>query len=293
MDRRLITVLLVLAAAAQMTWYVFRSPQADPDVTQTHPTIDIRAAVSQQTTANPGTVATSAPGSLNVAPVQADPEPQQSRALFEQLLLDYGSNALSPDDKILIETSLRDLNREPVGRAFIIDTFFSNDAPELATALYNLMLDADLKDVALLEDLIQRDSSEPGVDSKRRIVDLIADLTAQDAAAHSPVLAEYLQQMALHPDTRLRNAAVTQRIWYVAQHQPDNLAMLGEYLLDPAPRVREEMYSLIRARADSGELAGQAELTLALDAALQADYLGLSAQEQERIRTLLTALSDR
>jgi hypothetical protein len=242
---------------------------------------------------NPGTVATSAPGSLNTAPAQADPEPQQSRALFEQLLREYDSRALSPDDKILIETSLRELNRESLGRDFIIDTFFSSDEPELATALYHLMLDADLKDVALLEGLIQRDSSEPGMASKRRIVDLIADLAAEDDSAYSSAIDHYLLQMSVNPETRLRNAAATQRIWYVARHQPDDLATLGEYLLDPASQVREEMYSLISARADSGRLSGQAELALALEAALQADYLGLSAQEQDRIRSLLATLADR
>lgn len=293
MDRRLITVILVLAAAAQLTWYVSTPSQTDLSVSQNSPTVDIPAAVSQQATTTPGTVVTPAPASLKPSSLQTESEPQQSRALFEQLLRDYGSSALSPDDKILIETSLRELNREPLGRAFIIDTFFSIDAPELATALYNLMLDADLKDVTLLEGLIQRDSAEPGIDSKRRIVDLIADLNVQEEAVYSPVLDEYLLQMALNPDVRLRNAAATQRIWYVAQHQPDNLAALGEYLLDPAPRVREEMYSLIRARADNHRLSGQAELTLALEAALQADYLGLSAQEQERIRALLTTLAPR
>lgn len=293
MDRKLIAVILVLAAVAQLIWYLSTSSQTDLSVSQTRPTVDIPAPVSLQTMIKPETVVRSAPASLKTTSLQAGSEQQQSRALFEQLLRDYGSSALSPDDKILIETSLRELNREPLGRAFITDIFFSSDAPELATALYNLMLDADLKDVVLLEGLIQRDSSEPGMASKRRIVDLIADLAAEDDAAYSSAIDEYLLQLSVNPDTRLRNAAATQRIWYVAQHQPDNLSTLGEYLLDPAPQVREEMYSLISARADNGQFSGQAELALALEAALHADYLGLSAQEQERVRALLTTLNDR
>ncbi|MDX5298218.1 MAG: hypothetical protein LPK85_04625, partial [Gammaproteobacteria bacterium] len=229
--------------------------------------------------------------SASVSPDMARPDEVGSRTLFKQLLRDYRSGEMAPDDERLIENALHDLNQHPLGRSFIIETFFSSDEPYLAEALYGLMLDADLKDLGLLEALIQRDRTEFAVASKMRLLDLIADLSAQENAPYSAVVDDYLAQMALSPDPKLQNTAAAQRIWYLAHHQPDNLAALDTYLLDTAPLVREEMYSLIESRMAHHSLSGQAELTLALNAALHADYLGVSATEKARVSALLAQLS--
>lgn len=223
---------------------------------------------------------------------QQRPAHERSRELFEQLLGDYRSNELSPDEKILIEQTLRGLNHESLGQTFIIDTFFSTDAPQLAESLYNLILDADLRDVELLEALIQRDSTEFSMHSKARILDLIADLSAQDDAPYSAAIDHYLEQATRHPEEKIRDTAASRRIWYLAQHQPDNLAALNEYLLNNAATVREEVYSLIESRIANTEFNGQAEISLALGATLHANYLGLSDKERSRATALLETLTN-
>jgi hypothetical protein len=217
-------------------------------------------------------------------------EHERPRKQFEQLLQDYRSGELSPERKIRIKEALRELTRDPFGRALIIDTFVSTNAPQLAESLYGLIRDADLKDVTLLEGLIQRDSAKPGASAKARIVDLIADLPAQKDAPYSAAIDGYLAQVAMNPDSELRSTAASQRIWYLAQHQPHNLAALQKYLLDQAPTVREEMYSLIESRMANQTLSGQTELALALNTAVHAEYLGLSAEEKARAAVLLESL---
>lgn len=229
----------------------------------------------------------SSPTPSNVA-VRADERPRQQ---FEQLIRDYRSGELSPEAKLQIKEALRTLQLEPEGRALIIETFLSSDDPQQAESLYGLVRDADLKEVGLLEGLIQRGTALPTTSFNTRIVDLIADLNTQDKAPYSAVIDAYLAHVAQSPDTALRNAAASQRIWYVAHHQPNNLATLKQYVLDSAPTVREEMYSLIESRIVDQTLSGQAELTLALNTALHADDLRVSADEKARISALLESLT--
>ncbi|MGE5453445.1 MAG: hypothetical protein ACM3VZ_16570 [Acidobacteriota bacterium] len=168
--------------------------------------------------------------------------------------------------------------------------FFSANEPQLAQSLYGLIRDADVKDVTLVEDLIQRDSGRSDVLTKQRIVDLITDLGTQKDVPYSAPIDLYLSQLALSPEPALHDAAAAQRIWYLAHHQSDNIAALGGYILDGTPRVREEMYSLIESRLASQTLSGQTEFTSALNAVLRADHLGVSPEEKTRVATLLASL---
>jgi len=234
-------------------------------------------------------------GSVQSALPLADPAApgyERSRQQFVELLQKYRSGGISPDEKILIKKNLRELRQDPMGRSLIIETFFSNDEPQLAEDLYALIRDADLKDLALLEGMIQRDNTKLSTTAKTRILDLIADLSAKDDAPYSGLIDGYLAQVALNPDTQLRNTAASQRIWYLAHHQSNNLAVLANYLFDNATTVREEMHSLIESRIASQTLSGQAELVVALNTALQANRLGVSAEEKARVTALLRTLTD-
>lgn len=221
------------------------------------------------------------------------PGSESPRKQFEQLVRDYHSGMLSPEEKIQIKKKLREQMQTPLIRGFIIESFFSADDPQLAESLYGLIRDADLKDVSLLEGLIQHDSATPTATSKARIVDLIADLSTKPDAPYSAVIDGYLAQVAVNPDATLQNTAASQRIWYLAQHQPNNLGALKRYILDNSATVREEMYSLIESRVANQAHASQAELAEAVNAALQADYLGVSAQEKSRLTALLESLNGR
>lgn len=221
------------------------------------------------------------------------PDSENPRKQFEQFVRDYYSGTLSPEEKIQIRKNLREQMQTPLMRSFIIESFFSAANPQLAESIYGLIRDADLKDVSLLEGLIQRDSATPLAASKARIVDLIADLSTKPDVPYSPVIDGYLAQVALSPDVTLQNTATSQRIWYLAQHQPNNLAALKGYILDNSPTVREEMYSLIESRIVNQPHVSRTELAEVVSTALQADHLGISAQEKSRLTALLESLNTR
>ncbi|MEN9865215.1 MAG: hypothetical protein RL748_805, partial [Pseudomonadota bacterium] len=189
-----------------------------------------------------------------------------------------------------IKQSLRQLGQDGQARALLIETFFANDEPQLAHALYSLIRDADLKDVNLLEGLIERDSRTPDSTFTARILDLIADLNGQNQERYSTTIDGYLAQMARSADAQIHLAAATRRIWYLNQYQPYNLAAQQQYLVDTTPTVRQEVYSLIESRIASQTVFGQAQLVAALNAALRADYPGASSDEKARVAALLQAI---
>ena len=233
--------------------------------------------------------------SASVPTALAESGEQRIGIQFEPDLRAYDVGALSSEEKRRIRKGLHGLKRDPLARAFIIDTFFSSNQPQLAQSMYALIRDAKLKDVGLLEELIQRESSAPaasaGTSTKARIVDLIADLGTRNDAPYSAQIDGYLAQLASHPDPQLRNAAVSQRIWYLNQHQPYNIALQEQYLTHSVPTIREEVYSLIEARIASQTLIGQAQLGAALNAALRSDQPGMTGEERARASALLQTLS--
>lgn len=296
MDRRLTTSALALAGVLlALAWYGSTPPAQGVDALS--PAFSAREGAPNGgpygATGGASSVFARASGATQspFGAAQSLPDPQATRQQFEKLVRDYRLGELDPQDKTRIKEALFDLKQDPVARALIIETFFSSDNPQLAESLYGLMRDADLKDVGLLEGLIQRDSTRPTTSSKARIVDLIADLSTKKDVPYSTAIDGYLAQVALNTDTNLRSTAASQRMWYLAQHQPNNLAALEQNLLDTAPAVREEAYSLIESRLASQTPAAQAKLAPALKAALQADHLGVSAEEKARVSALLAALT--
>lgn len=241
------------------------------------------------------------PSADNSTPVNrpAQDEAQLGQA-FQQSLRDYHAGVSSPEEKNRIKTALHEMSRDRKARALMIEMFFSQSEPQLAQALYGLMRDADLKDVGLLEDLIQyahRHAAQANAANAgnaaiaARLIDLVADLGAKSQSSYSVAIDRYLTQMAESNDPQLRIRAATQKIWYVDQHQPNNLAAQEKYLADTAPKVREEVYSLIEARIANQTLSGQGQLRFALNAALHAEHLGASAEEKARVNALLQALA--
>lgn len=295
MDQRITAPSLALAGVLVAAAWFFFAPSLGAEATVNVSTNGDNVTTTPQTTraafglqSNFFTLLAPTATTLSTTPGSESPRKQ-----FEQLVRDYHSGMLSPEEKIQIKKNLREQLQIPLMRAFIIESFFSSDDPQLAESLYGLIRDADLKDVSLLEGLIQRDSATPTASSKARIVDLIADLSTQPDVPYSAVLDGYLAQVAVNPDTTLQSIAASQRIWYVAQHQPNNLATLKRYVLDSSATVREEMYSLIESRIANQAHASQAELAEAVNTALQADYLGVSAQEKSRLTALLASLNSR
>ena len=208
---------------------------------------------------------------------------------LEQLLLSHVSGGLTPDEKHQLKLKLHELKQDPVGRSLMVNLLFASPDSQQAESLYELMRDADLKDLGLLEDLIQRARSNFDLASKTRLVDLIADLGTQKDAP-SAAIDHYLTHIAQGADPQVREAAATQRIWYLAHHRPDAVSSLEAYLVDGSAEVRQEMYSLIESRL-SPNMAGRAEFVSALNAALRADHLGMPDDEKARASALLQSLT--
>lgn len=295
MDRQITTLSLALAGVLLCTAWFFLAPGPDSAATAN----DTTGQDNGTTTAHTASTSSGLQQQFFtlLAPTSTanlmSPGNEGPRKQFEQLVRDYHSGALSPEEKIQIKTNLREQMQTPLMRAFIIESFFSQHDPQLAESLYGLIRDADIKDVSLLEGLIQRDSATPTAHAKARIVDLIADLSTKPDVPYSAVIDGYLAQVAVNPDATLQHTATSQRIWYLAQHQPNNLAALKRYILDKSATVREEMYSLIESRIANQALSSQAELAEAVNSALQTDYLSVSAEEKSRLTALLESLNSR
>lgn len=249
----------------------------------------------------PVTNAAPAPRTSTLAPTTSAPAPASAaisdeanvRARLEQNLFDYRYGNLEPDAKRKIKQALHELARQPHNRSMLVAGFFRTDAPQLAEALYRLISDADLRDLGLLEQLIERDRSTPQTQFSTRIVNLITELGQQDR--YSPQIDSYLAQMASSANPELRVRAATQRLWYLNLHQPYNLSAQEKYLNDSSATVREEVYSLLEARLanqaqSSSPVFGQAQLVAALHAARFSAQTGGSTAERTRIDALLRAL---
>lgn len=312
------SICLALAGVLVAALWQLATPAAEPAKSGAQPDeASHPGASSAARAASSGTASASLPfQSAGIASNLPETGAQQARQQLEKTLRDYQPGARSPEQKIGIKQSLLQLQRDPVVRALMVEMFFSANEPQLAHTLYSLIRDADLKDAALVEQLIERDrrmpaatatttvanngnntssATTPGASpdalaTKARIMDLISDLGTQDQTRYSMVVDDYLAQMANHPDPQLHIRAATQRIWYLNQHQPHNLAAQEKYLADSAPVVRQEVYSLLEARLENQTLSGQAQWVTALSAALKADYPGASAEEKTRISALLLAL---
>lgn len=211
----------------------------------------------------------------------------QLSMLLGELLHEYRSSELTPDQKLEISAVLPDINQSIEGRRLIAAFFFSAQDAELAAAMHDMILDADLKDPVLIGELIDRDTTEFNIEYKTRLIDLIADLNTI-GQAHSQKIEDFLADMALHHDEGLRQAAVSQWAWYVKGHK-GILPVMDAYLFNHASQVRNEIYEIIELNSIQDE-SEKREVALALETLEYADYLSLSTSEKARIAALKTRL---
>lgn len=139
-------------------------------------------------------------------------------SLLSQLLDDYRSHDLSQEQKHAIRTILPEINASPEGRALIADFFFHPQNPEKSASMHDMILDVGLKDVTLINELIDRDKTEYQADFKIRLIDLIADHNTLQQP-YSQDIEDFLADMSLHTDKRVSSAALSQWAWYVNQHK--------------------------------------------------------------------------
>lgn len=217
------------------------------------------------------------------------PEDQdQTLKLLSELLSDYQSPDLAPDQKREISAILPEINQTAEGRNLIATFFFYEQDPEIAAAMYDMILDARLKDPLLISELISRDETQFNDHYKSRLVDLVADHNTVSQTHHQKI-EDFLESLALHSDGALRQASVTQWAWYVNQHK-GILPVLDAYLFSHSSQVREEVYEMIELDAIQS-VSEKREVALALDSLKYADYLALDEQEKARIESLKARLS--
>jgi len=214
-------------------------------------------------------------------------EKESISSLLSRLLRDYRTSELEPDRKLAIRTILPEINTSAEGRELIVSFFFHEQDPEMAASMYDMILDAKLKDASLITELIERDETEYSLDYKTRLIDLIADHNTIKQT-HNQKIEDFLADMALHSDESVRLAAAAQWAWYV-QHHKGILPVMDAYLFNHASQVRQEIYEMIELGTIQDE-AEKSELALALDSLLYADYLELTAEERVRIHKLKAQL---
>jgi hypothetical protein len=222
------------------------------------------------------------------APGTSDESHDPLMNLLSGLLLDYRSTELTPDQKRQISRVIPEINQRPEGREMIVSFFFDEQDPELAATMYDILLDAKLKDPELLELLISRDEQVFNPQNKVRLIDLIADHNSIEQM-HSQKIEDFLADMVLHADADVRQAAVAQWAWYVNRHK-GILPVLNAYLFNHSSDVRAEIYEMIELDAVRSDV-DKRELALALESLEYADYLSLSDQEKARLDSLKSRLS--
>ena len=222
-------------------------------------------------------------------PKQADlaADKESIASLLAQLLQDYHSTALDPDQKRAIRSMLPEISRSKEGRELIANLFFHEQDPEMAASMYDMILDAKLKDASLIAELIERDETEFRPDYKTRLIDLIADHNTVEQP-HNQKIEAFLADLTLHSEKQVSQAATAQWAWYVQNHK-GILPVLDAYLFNHATQARQEIYEMIELGAIQDETE-KSELVLALDSLLYADYLELAAEERMRIHKLKAQL---
>ncbi len=209
--------------------------------------------------------------------------------LLRDLVTDYQSLELTSAQKTALSTILPEISQTAEGRQAIVSVFFNESSPNSAEAMYQMILDARLKDATLIRELITQHDAGFDATYLSRLIDLVADHTTV-TQAHDQELENFLGRMAFHSDPSVSQAAAAQWIWYVNQHK-GLLAVLDTYLLSHSPQRREEVYEIIETDAIQS-VSERREIALALDSLEYAEYLSLDQQEKQRIRNLISRVSD-
>lgn len=211
----------------------------------------------------------------------------QVSLLLSELVLEYQSSELTPDQKQHVRSILPEINASSEGRILIASLFFHPHDPIIAASMYDMILDANLKDPVLISELIKHSETELNPEFKVRLIDLIADHNTIPQE-HKQEIQDFLADMALDSNENVKQAADSQWAWYVNKHK-GILPVLDAYLFNHSAQVREEIFELIELNSIQNE-SERSEVALALESLKYADYLALSEQEKARIDTLKSGL---
>lgn len=279
-----------LAVGALMGLVYLVWPDSSTDSNPTHPHARLVEAGGHGLPSGSHTVSNSFPW-LNAADTTGTASPQAHDRLLA-LLDEYQQGGGTPDRKRAIRMAFAAAKQDPVARGILIEWFWGARDPQRALAVYGLMRDSDFKDQTLIEALIERDAADAEVVVKQRLIDLIADHNAVESDSYSPAIDAYLDRLSRSTDDGLRQAAASQRIWYVAQRKPDQLASLAQLLGDSSPAVREDMYAVLESRLGSPVLRdARADLVLILTELDKSPERVISEFERARMTSLLAALN--
>ncbi len=226
------------------------------------------------------------------ASLRQQESPRSLENMLSEALKDYHSRENEVADRQALHQIVRTLSQSADGRRWIVTHFFQAPDSLQSVTLYDVLLDADVKDPALVVALIHRDQSETATEYTRRILDLIADMGTSENAPFRPEVDAYLAQVSRHSDAALRDQAVSRRIWYLTQHGNVTAAQFDELILNPSAAVREELYQWVELTGFSQQESTRSALAQSLKSLLYADYLGLATPEKQRVERVIEQLSE-
>jgi hypothetical protein len=196
------------------------------------------------------------------------------------------------EDRISTQGVIKELASTSTGRALIADAFFDVSHAGMSHIMYNLILDADIKDTALIVALAQREQQESSPAIRQRLIDLISDASTNTALSYSDEINDFLTRAAMDPAPEINQPARVRHAWYTARFSEAPESVLADYLLDSSAEVRGEVYEILQSPRFKHDNGLDPELVLALQSLLEADYLRVSPAEQASIQLLLKTSTD-
>lgn len=213
-------------------------------------------------------------------------------SLLLQVLRSVQSVSFNPEDRITTQAMIKELASTSAGRILIADAFYDVSQAGTGGIMYNLILDTDLKDNQLITALVEREPMESSPDVRQRLIDLISDLSTNNALSYSNEINDFLIRAAIDPAPEISHAARIRHAWYTARFSEAPVSVLADYLLDSSSEVRLEVYEILKSLKFRRDNTLDPELVLALQSLLKADYLLVSPAEQASIRSLLATSTD-
>lgn len=208
--------------------------------------------------------------------------------LAEFVLQAYQLPDMTIEDREAVRSFLKAISTTAQGKDLISQLFYTSSPTGVAASIYDLILDADLKDPELIKILIEKSKTELEATYHHRLVDLIADLNTVEQS-YSPEIEDFLAETTLHADPKLRSLALSQWAWYANRHR-GIVPVLNTYLFHHSREAREEIYEMIQLDSIT-DPSDKAELITALSALGRSDSVRISEEESLRILHLKEKLS--
>ncbi|MBK8971223.1 MAG: hypothetical protein IPM37_07555 [Hahellaceae bacterium] len=111
------------------------------------------------------------------------------------------------EDRINTQGVIKELASTSTGRAPDRRRFFDVSHAGMSHIMYNLILDADIKDTALIVALAQRERQESSPAIRQRLIDLISDASTNTALSYSDEINDFLTRAAMDPAPEINQAA--------------------------------------------------------------------------------------